>query len=207
MDNHFKKEFTKCPNADCEYHEKEGEVPNLNFNSNKFSVRQVDPLETFAEEIGAQLNDSIFPLNKKLQILFEPGRYIVTHSTTILLKVVAIKQDSVVVDGGVNLNGDYRYEEFSFAPIVNLTRPSFKHRKKTIYGPLCDPSDLWGYSYYGESIKKGDVLAVLHQGAYTFSNSWRFIKPIAKYVALKDKKLILAKKEESFKDRYSGCIL
>ncbi|MCM2325617.1 MAG: hypothetical protein NDI94_04085, partial [Candidatus Woesearchaeota archaeon] len=160
-----------------EYHEREGEVPQLYFDEKKFSVRKVVVLEEFAREISQQLNKHIFPHNKKLTIFTEPGRFLVTHSTSILLKVIALKNNSVIVDGGVNMVGDYRFEEVSFAPIVNLTRPSFKLRRKTIYGPLCDPSDLWGYSYYGDGIKKGDVLCVLHQGAYTFSVSWRFIKP------------------------------
>jgi diaminopimelate decarboxylase len=190
-----------------EYHEKEGNVPDLNFNDKKFIVRDVDPLENFAIEIGNNLKRSILPHNPKLQIFTEPGRFIVTHSTAILLKVIAEKERAVIVDGGINMVGDYRFEEFSFAPIVNLTRPSMKIRKKTIFGPLCDPSDLWGYSYYGDKIRKGDILAVLHQGAYTFSVAWRFIKPNAKYTVISGERIFLAKKEETFKERYSGCII
>ncbi|MFH2021525.1 MAG: hypothetical protein ABIJ34_09000 [archaeon] len=189
-----------------EWHADDDTLPNIQFKNHSFSVRTVDPLEKFSESISDALQKYIFPLNKKIKIFFEPGRFMVTHSTSILTKVIAEKNGSVIVDAGVNLTGDYRFEEFSFAPIINLSRPSLKPNKKTIYGALCDPSDLWGYSYYGDSIKKGDYLLILHQGAYTFSMSWRFIKPIAKYIALTGNKIIVAKEAESFRDRYSKCI-
>jgi diaminopimelate decarboxylase len=188
-----------------EWHEKDGDVPKLNFNNNNFSIRPVDPLENFAAQISEVLEQHIYPLNPKIKIFFEPGRFLVTHSTSILTTVLAEKSRSVIVDAGVNLTGDYRFEEFSFAPVVNLTRPSLKLTKKTIYGALCDPSDLWGYSYYGDSIKKGDHLLIMHQGAYTYSMSWRFIKPIAKYVAISGNKMIVVKDAESFSARYAGC--
>jgi diaminopimelate decarboxylase len=188
-----------------DYSETENKKLNLIFDPYSFSIRTVDPLEKFAIDIGKYLEKYILPLNSKLKIFVEPGRYIVTHSTAILVKVVAIKQDCVVVDGGVNLVGDYRFEEYSYAPIINLSNPSLVWRRKIIYGPLCDPSDLWGFSYYGGEIMNGDVLAILHQGAYTYSCSWRFIKPIAQYVALCGKEPLLVKEKETFKERYSGC--
>ncbi len=88
-----------------------------------------------------------------LKIFFEPGRFIAIHSTSILLKVISIKDNEcVITNGGINLVGDYRFAEYSFAPIINLSNPSYKLKKKIIYGPLCDPSDLCGYSYFGEDI-------------------------------------------------------
>jgi len=171
----------------------------VKFNENNFTMDKVDSLKKFADDISQALK-------KDIKIYFEPGRFISTHSTSILVKVVAVKKDCVIVDGGINLVGDFRFEEYSYVPIVNLSSFSLKFNKKTIYGPLCDPSDLWGYSYYGNGIKKGDVLCVLHQGAYTFSCAWRFIKPIAKYVVIDGKRIFIGKKEESFSERYSGCM-
>ncbi len=166
-----------------------------------FSVEKVDPLEKFARSIAAALK------KEKLgcKIYLEPGRFIATHSTSILVRVSSVKGGCVITDGGINLVGDYRFEEYSFAPIVNLSSPSLQLKRKVIYGALCDPSDLWGYSYYGKEIKKGDVLAVLHQGAYTFCCAWRFIKPIAPYIAKSSDKIYIAKSREKFSDRYAGC--
>ncbi|MBU0627714.1 MAG: hypothetical protein KKC75_00870 [Nanoarchaeota archaeon] len=170
-----------------------------------FSIEKVEPLKKFAKEISESLNKNIFSINPKIKIYCEPGRFIATHSTSVLLKVIAEKDGCVIVDGGINMFGDYRFEEYAFAPIVNLSNFSSELKRKIIYGPLCDPSDLWGYSYYGNEVKKGDVLAVLHQGAYTFCCAWRFIKPIPSYIVLEGKNLYIGKEQEGFEQRYSGC--
>jgi diaminopimelate decarboxylase len=179
-----------------------------NFDGLKFQIEKVEPLEIFASEIAKSLGKYILPLNSKIKIYFEPGRFIVTHSTTILVKVLSVKKDSVIVDGGINMVGDYRFDEGYYAPIVNLSNYSLSWQKKIIYGPLCDPYDLWGYSYYGKKIRKGDILAIIDQGAYTFSCAWRFVKPIEQYIVRrKNGNLCIANYRETFKDRYGKCIL
>lgn len=172
-----------------------------------FRLTPVEPLESFAREIGDALRTCVFKLNPGLTIYLEPGRYLVTFATTVLLRVVAVKPQGVIVDGGVNLLGDYKLAEYSFAPVLNLTRPSGEWRRRTICGSLCDPADLFGYSHYGDELRKGDVLAVLHQGAYTFSGAWRFIKSIPPYIAASGDELWVARAEETFDARYGGCEL
>jgi diaminopimelate decarboxylase len=176
------------------------------FDPYQFFLQEVKPLEQFAKSIAFYLKKYIHPLSQNLKVFTEPGRFIATHSTAILLKVIATKKECVIVDGGINMVGDYRFQDYVFPIIMNVSRPSHKFNRKIIYGPLCDPSDLWGYSFFGDTLRKGDVIAVLHQGSYTFSCAWRFIKPTAKYVILtKEKELKIGKREESFDDRYSGC--
>jgi diaminopimelate decarboxylase len=179
----------------------------LRFDPLSFGITAVEPLETFASEISRCLREHMVPLNPVMSIYLEPGRFIATPSTTILLRVTAVKRKCAIVDGGINMLGDYKFSEYAFSPIVNITRPSGRLERRVIYGPLCDPHDMWGYSYYGDGLKKDDVLAVLHQGAYTFSTAWRFIKPIPPYIAFTGSRLILAKKKERFRDRYAGCRL
>jgi diaminopimelate decarboxylase len=170
-----------------------------------FVVTDVEPLETFAAEISRCVRKHIMPLAPGVSIYLEPGRFIATASTTILLRVTAVKRNCVIVDGGINMLGDYKFSEYAFSPVVNITRPSERLERRLVYGPLCDPHDMWGYSYYGDGLKKDDILAVLHQGAYTFSTAWRFIKPIPPYIAYSGGRLILAKKAEGFRNRYAGC--
>ncbi|HLP61400.1 MAG TPA: hypothetical protein VK186_21340 [Candidatus Deferrimicrobium sp.] len=177
----------------------------MNFDPYAFSITPVEPLENFSRDIAAALHEYIFPLNPGLAIYFEPGRFIATHATTILLTVTAIKKNCVIVDGGINMLGDYKFAEYSFAPVVNITRPTTQLKRQLIYGSLCDPADLWGYSYYGDELAKGDTLAVLNQGAYTFCTAWRFIKPIPPYIALSGDRLTIARKAEKFRNRYAGC--
>jgi diaminopimelate decarboxylase len=53
-----------------------------------------------------------------------------------------------------------------------------------VLGSLCTPHDVWGYSYFGEDIKTGDILLIPSQGAYTYSLHQNFIKPMATVVSL-----------------------
>ena len=175
------------------------------FDPHKFYIDEVDPLHKFAKDISICLQKYIFIFNKKIKIYFEPGRYLNTNSTIILLKVIAEKENSVISDGGINLTGGFEFSEYLFAPIVNLSNPAFRLNKKIIYGPLCTPNDLWGYSFFGKDIKKNDILAILNQGSYNFSRAWRFLKGTAPYIIIKKNKLILAKEKEKFENRYAEC--
>ncbi len=177
------------------------------FNVHEFYVDRPTPLVEFAKRISASLEKHIFKyLKRRLTVYFEPGRYIVKNSTMVLTKVVAMKKKGVVVDGGANIIGDDALYSWEFVPIMNVSRPSFDFKRVRIYGSLCDPTDIFGYSYFGDRCRIGDLLVILNLGAYTFSWSRRFIKPIAPYIVLNSKKnMVVAKKIETFEDRYRGC--
>jgi diaminopimelate decarboxylase len=177
----------------------------MSFDPYAFGITPVEPLENFARAIGDALEKNIFPFNPGIAVYFEPGRFIVAHSTSIILGVTSVKKNGLIVDGGINMLGDYKFSEYSFAPVVNISRPSSRLKQQVIYGPLCDPHDLWGYSYYGEDAQKGDIFAVLFQGAYTFSTAWRFIRPIPSYIAASGGRFSIAREAETFRDRYAGC--
>ncbi|MGV8140955.1 MAG: diaminopimelate decarboxylase family protein [Candidatus Woesearchaeota archaeon] len=155
--------------------------------------------ETFIKEIREGLD------LKDLEIWIEPGRFLVSLSTHILVTVRSVKGNALIVDGGINLIGGHDTES-TFFPIINISNPSSKLNDSIVYGPLCDPHDLWGYSYFGERAKIGDVLVVMHQGAYTYATAWKFIKPIAKYVSLYKDKISIVKDQETFNDRYDRCV-
>ncbi|UCG21172.1 MAG: decarboxylase [Deltaproteobacteria bacterium] len=137
-----------------------------------------EPLEVFAREIGKTLRQNIFPY-VDCKIFTEPGRWLVNDAMHILLTVVDKKgEDLVIVDGGTNIVGWERFETDYF-PVINLSNPSFTERKCFIFGSLCTPHDVWGYSYFGDGIEPGDILMVPSQGAYTYSLRQSFIKPLA----------------------------
>ncbi|MFH1837263.1 MAG: decarboxylase [Candidatus Omnitrophota bacterium] len=111
-------------------------------------------------------------------VYLEPGRWISHEAMHILVKVVDKKADDIIIcDGGTNMIGWERYETDYF-PVINLSQPSLDERSCMIFGSLCTPHDLWGYSYFGEDINPGDVLLIPTQGAYTYSLRQEFIKPI-----------------------------
>jgi diaminopimelate decarboxylase len=168
----------------------------------RYLLHTVEPIET----IAAQLADAFrrhAPPGAELWV--EPGRYLVNPAVTLLLRVADVKSaDVAITDGGTNLFGWERLEE-EHTPLVNLSRPARTQRRGRVYGSLCTPHDLWGYSCYGDDLVVGDVLALPAQGSYVQTLAQRFIKPLAQVVvAGSEGRLTQVTDEEHFADRYPG---
>ena len=142
-------------------------------------------IEEFAQQISTTIKNE-FPDELDCAICLEPGRWISHESMHMLLTVVDVKlPDVVITDGGTNAIGWDRFESDYF-PVINLTHPKLEEHECLIAGSLCTPHDIWGYSYFGEQIKEGDVLLIPNQGAYTYSLRQDFIKSIPNCVDLTD---------------------
>lgn len=135
------------------------------------------PIETFADQLGAEIQRDLFSV-VPCRIWLEPGRWICNDAVHLLISVVDKKApDLVITDAGTNAIGWERFETDYF-PILNLTRPSLEEKRCHILGSLCTPHDVWGYMYFGDDIKPGDILMIPTQGAYTYSLRQQFIKPL-----------------------------
>lgn len=140
-------------------------------------------LNDFADRISSSLKKQI-PDNIHYHIYLEPGRWLCHEAMHILIKVVDVKADDLVItDCGTNTIGWDRFENDYF-PVINLTHPGLKEQKCLIAGSLCTPHDIWGYSYFGNSIENGDILLIPNQGAYTYSLRQNFIKPLPKCITV-----------------------
>jgi diaminopimelate decarboxylase len=134
-------------------------------------------IEEFAARIGAALDESL-PDDIDCRFFIEPGRWLCHQNMHILMTAVDIKgEGTVITDAGTGAVGWERFEHDYF-PLVNLSDPGTRERKCGVFGPLCTPHDVWGWSYFGEGIKRGDLILVPAQGAYTYSLRQEFIKPL-----------------------------
>ena len=139
------------------------------------------PISFFAQEINRTIKEHILSVID-CRICFEPGRWICNDSVQIFLTVIDVKEpDIAIVDAGTNTIGWDRFE-YDYFPIINMDRPSLEEKSFNILGALCTPHDVWGYNYFGEGIKEGDILMVPMQGAYTWSLRQNFIKPIPDFI-------------------------
>jgi diaminopimelate decarboxylase len=135
------------------------------------------PIETFAEKLSAAILRHLLPL-VGCRICLEPGRWICNDAVQLLMTVVDKKApDVVITDAGTNAVGWERFETDYF-PVLNLSRPSLTEQPCFILGALCTPHDVWGYAYFGDDIRPGDILMIPAQGAYTYSLRQHFIKPL-----------------------------
>jgi diaminopimelate decarboxylase len=142
-----------------------------------------EPIDAFAQKISRALQRNIFPLTA-CRVYLEPGRWICNDSMHLLMTVIDQKgTDLVITDAGTNAVGWERFETDYF-PVLNLTRPALTEKPCYILGSLCTPHDVWGFSYFGQDIRVGDVLMIPTQGAYTYSLRQNFIKPVPEVVIM-----------------------
>lgn len=143
------------------------------------------PIEDFAEQLHRAVDDlpgALFPC----RICFEPGRWICNDAMHLITAVIDKKApDLAIVDAGINAVGWDRFETDYF-PVLNLTRPSANEIPCSILGSLCTPHDVFGRACFGADIRVGDILMIPCQGAYTYSLSQRFIKPVPSVAVLPD---------------------
>lgn len=149
-------------------------------------LNQSVTIEEYAARIGQAAEAHILPY-VQARFFLEPGRWLCSDAMHILLTVVDKKADDLVIsDAGTNAVGWERFETDYF-PVINLSHPECSERPCLVLGSLCTPHDVWGYSYYGETIEVGDILLIPTQGAYTYSLRQNFIKPLPKPVSLENK--------------------
>ena len=140
-------------------------------------------IETFAGQLSRAIKNHLDFL-AHCAIYLEPGRWICNDSMHLLMTVIDKKApDLVITDSGINAIGWERFDTDYF-PVLNLTRPSLDEKRCNICGSLCTPHDSFGFSYFGEDIRIGDILLIPCQGAYTYSLKQDFIKPTPKVVVI-----------------------
>jgi len=171
-------------------------------------------IETNIEELGEKLSKRFkkFCKNygKKLTLIFEPGKFLVSESGSFLSRVNAIKQTTSTVfaqvDTGFNhlirpmlYNSDHRIE--------NISNPKGKKRFYSVVGYICE-TDTFANNKQICEINEGDILAFKNAGAYCFmmaSNYNSRFRPAE--VLCYNGKTQLIRKREKFQDLINNQIL
>ena len=137
------------------------------------------------DDVAKVIAESFKDLNFASSLYIEPGRRIIADSGILLTRIVNFKERSfnekwLIVDAGFNVLLSSRVLQWYY-PILNISKISEKHDTAfRIGGPLCDAHDVY-HDLEGEEKKKpklpkhrflpkssspGDLLAMLHVGAY-----------------------------------------
>lgn len=109
-----------------------------------------------------------------LELILEPGRYLVAESGTLLATVTDIKRTPertfVGIDTGFNhllrpaLYGAYH-------EIVNASRVEGEKEVACVAGNICESGDLFAHDRLLPRFREGDILAILKVGAYGYAMS------------------------------------
>lgn len=172
-----------------------------------------DP-ETDVVELGNKVAEAFKQYEdetgKKLQVWFEPGKYLVSQSGYLVVKANVIKQTPATVFVGVNSGFNHlirpmMYE--SYHHIENISNPEGTARIYTVVGNICE-TDTFAWDRTLTEVREGDFLVFYNAGAYGFEMSSNFnsrLKPAE--VLVKNGKPALIRKRDVFEDLLRNQVL
>ena len=141
--------------------------------------------------------------NKKMQIWFEPGKFLVSECGYLLAEVNVLKQNGDTIIAGVNTGLNHLIRPMmydAYHHISNLSNPTGEEKKYMITGYICE-TDTFASDRLLPEIKEGDLLCFHNAGAYGYEMSSNYnsrYRPAE--VMVKDGEAILIRKRESFED-------
>ncbi|MEC8635894.1 MAG: diaminopimelate decarboxylase [Bacteroidota bacterium] len=179
----------------------------LDFGSGFKVPYQQNDIETNIEELGDKLSKRFVNFCKEyghdLQLIFEPGKFLVSQAGHFVTQVNVVKQTTSTVfaqvDSGFNhlirpmLYGSYHH-------IENLSNPNGKERFYSVVGYICE-TDTFGSNRKIAEITEGDLLVFRNCGAYCFSMASNYnsrYRPAE--VLWHEGKAHLIRKKETFED-------
>lgn len=172
----------------------------------KVPYKEDDP-ETDVVALGEKLTEAVkaFELEygRKLEIWFEPGKYLVSECGYFLVKANVIKQTTATVFVGVNSGFNHLIRPMfyeAFHKISNLNNPTGAERIYTVVGNICE-TDTFAWDRVLTEVREGDILCFHNAGAYGFEMSSNFnsrLKPAE--VMIKEGKAFLIRDREIFED-------
>jgi diaminopimelate decarboxylase len=163
--------------------------------------------ETDVMSLGAKLTDAIKEFeteyNRKLEIWFEPGKYLVSECGYFIVKANVIKQTTATVFVGVNSGFNHLIRPMfydAYHKIGNISNPAGAERIYTVVGNICE-TDTFAWDRVLNEVREGDYLVFYNAGAYGFEMSSNFnsrLKPAE--VLIKDGEPHLIRKRDEFED-------
>lgn len=143
------------------------------------------------------------PQAKKLQIWFEPGKFMVSECGYFVTQVNVIKETSAAVFVSVNSGFNHLIRPMfydSYHRIENISNPGAPEKKYSVVGNICE-TDTFAWDRNLNEVREGDLLAFYNAGAYGFEMSSNFnsrYKPAE--VLVENGKPRLIRRRDTFED-------
>ncbi len=167
-------------------------------------------IELLAQKVSVAFKNFEKEQGKKIQIWFEPGKYLVSEAGYFVVKANVVKQTPATVFAGVNSGFNHLIRPMfyeSYHHIENITNDKGPERIYTVVGNICE-TDTFAWDRKINEVKEGDLLVFYNAGAYGFEMSSNFnsrLKPAEVFVI--DGKPILIRKRDVFEDLLKNQIV
>ena len=160
-------------------------------------------IERLGKKVKEEFNWFEKEYGKRLQVWFEPGKFIVSEAGYFIVKCNVIKQTTATVFVGVNSGFNHLIRPMfyeSYHRIENISNPFGNSRIYTVVGNICE-TDTFAWDRKLSEVREGDYLVFYNAGAYGFEMSSNFnsrLKPAE--VMVKDGEALLIRKRDVFED-------
>ena len=168
---------------------------------------QENDVATDVRELGAKVAGAFCSYEKesgrKLEVWFEPGKYLVSEAGYFVVKANVVKQTTATVFVGINSGFNHLIRPMfydAFHRIENISNSNGAERIYTVVGNICE-TDTFAWDRKINEVREGDFLVFYNAGAYGFEMSSNFnsrLKPAEVLVTNRDAKLI--RKRDEFED-------
>ncbi len=140
---------------------------------------------------------------RKLQVWFEPGKYLVSQAGYFIVKANVIKQTPATVFVGVNSGFNHLIRPMmydAYHHIENISNKKGTPRIYTVVGNICE-TDTFAWDRTINEVREGDLLVMHNAGAYGFEMSSNFNSRLRPAEVMVTKKTpILIRKRETMED-------
>jgi diaminopimelate decarboxylase len=146
--------------------------------------------------------------NRKVKLVFEPGRALVGNAGVLLTKVEYLKhtesKNFAIVDAAMNdLMRPALYDAYHDIQAVQPRKDDTAALTYEIVGPVCESGDFLGHDR-ALALVEGDVLAIMSAGAYGMSMSSNYnTRPRAAEVMVDGDQCHLIRKREKITDLFA----
>ena len=155
-------------------------------------------LEAFSEKNG-----------RTIQLRVEPGKYLVTESTCLLVQVTTIKPHGDHIFVGVNSGFNHlirpaMYDAYHNA--INLTNPDDEVITVSLAGNICETCDVFNKDLKISKPREGDLLAITSAGGYGCVQSALYnMRPYAAEVMVDGDSIELVRKRQNLEEMLDGA--
>src|ERR1700676_2068727 len=165
--------------------------------------KQETDISLLAQKVNKAFANHPYKNGKKLQVWFEPGKFLVSAAGNFITKVNVLKEtsaaDFVSVNSGFNhLIRPMFYDAYHH--IENISNPNGAPKRYSVVGNICE-TDTFAWDRTIAEVREGDNLVFYNAGAYGFEMSSNFnsrFKPAE--VLVKDGQAHLIRKRDQFED-------
>lgn len=160
-------------------------------------------VEAMGEHLSARFLQFCEDYGKDLNLVFEPGKFLVSDAGSFVARVNVIKQTTSTIFAGLDtgLNHFIRPMFYdAYHEIINISKPGGKTRIYTVVGYICE-TDTFGWNRKISEATEGDYLLFKNAGAYCFAMSSNYnsrFRPAE--VLIHEGKEYLIRKREDMED-------